>query len=93
VPARGRIRWFTEFIGGRGSGLEAALRDESQFTRSAQQPGVERSGSHYLMRLKMPKIGMYIAMIIDPMMDPMTTIMSGSIRLVSWSVVASTSWS
>lgn len=42
---------------------------------------------------KTPKMGMYIAMIMAPMMEPSTAIMSGSMRLVSASVVASTSWS
>jgi hypothetical protein len=32
---QGRIKWCTDFIGGRGSALEAEERDESQFTRSA----------------------------------------------------------
>ena len=45
------------------------------------------------MRSNTPKIGMYRAMIIAPMMEPRTAIISGSIRLVSASVVASTSWS
>ena len=44
-----------------------------------------------LMRSKIPKIGMYSAMTIEPMIAPMTTIMSGSMRLVSCSVVDSTS--
>ena len=41
----------------------------------------------------MLKIGRYIAMIIDPTTPPSIAIMSGSIRLVRASVVASTSWS
>ena len=49
------------------------------------------AGRSHSMRLKTPKIGMYMAMTMAPMMAPMTTIMSGSMRLVSCSVVASTS--
>jgi hypothetical protein len=91
VPARSRIRCCNDFIGDVSPTLEAARREDTEFTRTAQWAGDEQSGARYLMRSKTPKIGMYIAMIIEPMMDPMTTIMIGSMRLVSWSVVASTS--
>ncbi len=50
-------------------------------------------GNDYWMSSKTPKIGMYNATIIEPMMAPSTAIMSGSISEVSASVVASTSWS
>ena len=54
---------------------------------------VHRPVRDYLIRSKILKMGMYRAMIIDPMMPPSTAIISGSIRAVRASVVASTSWS
>jgi hypothetical protein len=59
--------------------------------RAADRPAVP--AADYLMRSKILKIGMYRAMIIDPMMPPSTAIISGSISAVRDSVVASTSWS
>ncbi len=47
----------------------------------------------YLMTFISVKMGMYKATIMAPMMLPTLTIMSGSMRAVSASVVASTSWS
>lgn len=46
-----------------------------------------------LIRLKILKIGMYNATIIEPMMPPNSAIISGSISAVNDSVVDSTSWS
>jgi hypothetical protein len=65
----------------------------------ATGPGFRRGPSRlvwsdgYLIRSKILKMGMYRAMIIDPMMPPSMAIMSGSISAVNDSVVASTSWS
>lgn len=77
--------------------------DISPTTRARRFPGASeprttevvrgRATAGYCTRLKIEKIGMYSAMIMPPMSDPRTTIMSGSIRLVSCSVVDSTSWS
>ena len=76
-----------------------ASTDKTQSRREDRRRCVGRRGgpvprpvpATYSMRLKIPKIGMYIAMTMLPMIAPMTTIMIGSMRLVSWSVVASTS--
>ncbi len=60
---------------------------------SGRPPGVGVETTYSVMRLNTEKIGMYSAMIIDPMMPPSTAIISGSMRDVSASVVDSTSWS
>ena len=52
-----------------------------------------RHAGHFLIRSKILKIGMYIAMIMPPTTPPRTMIMIGSIRAINCSVVASTSWS
>ena len=49
--------------------------------------------SAYLTRSITLKMGMYRAMIMEPTTPPRKAIISGSIRLVSASAVASTSWS
>lgn len=48
-------------------------------------------GAAHSMSANTPKIGMYMAMTMEPTIAPMTTIMRGSMRLVSCSVVDSTS--
>ena len=89
VTSRGRIESCNRFIGAARAGL-SALRDEFfAFTRLPTR----MPGSSYLIRSKTPKMGIYIAMIMEPMIAPMTTIMIGSMSDVSASVVASTSWS
>jgi hypothetical protein len=62
--------------------LESDARVEPQFTRKG-----------YWMSSKIENIGMYSATIMPPTRPPTVTIISGSIRLVSDSVVCSTSWS
>ena len=52
-----------------------------------------RRQPYYLIRSNTLKMGIYRATIIAPMIEPSTAIINGSIRLVSASVVASTSWS
>ena len=67
--------------------LESAGSVSRTFTRTAAR---HRAAAH-LMTLKMLKMGMYRPMTMNPMMPPMMTIMIGSMRLVSCSVVDSTS--
>ena len=68
----------------------AGVRRSRDLARASGGTAVDASYEMTFMRVK---IGMYSAMIIDPMMAPMTTIISGSMRAVRASVVASTSWS
>jgi hypothetical protein len=59
----------------------------------ARSPVSSCGACGYLTSSKILKIGMYIATIIDPTIAPRPAIISGSMRAVSDSVVASTSWS
>ena len=61
--------------------------------RPIVNPGIEGSSPDYWIRSNTLKIGMYRAMIMPPITTPMQAIIRGSIREVSASVVASTSWS
>lgn len=65
--------------------------DARMIADSLARSSAARAG--HSMSAKTPKMGMYMAMTMEPTMAPMTTIMSGSMRLVSCSVVDSTSWS
>jgi hypothetical protein len=98
--ARLAYRWFIDvgmppLRAKRGLFPGVLVRYAERVTAGGRSPFPVRDapGRRYLIRLNTWKIGMYKAMIIDPMMPPRTAIMSGSIRLVRASVVASTSWS
>ena|GEM_PF-3379510 len=67
---------------GRHRGLRAGRRAHG---------GARGSGAGYWTRSMIEKIGMYKATIMPPTTMPRKAIMSGSIKLVSWEVVDSTS--
>ena len=93
----------TYFIGGRRAMVErtceisrpVAAEPYAEQRRPPARPANDaaRDAAAYWMRSKTLKIGIYIAMIIDPTIAPRKAIINGSMSAVSASVVASTSWS
>jgi len=78
-------------VPGRATPERRRARDRD-WSRALAASG-ESAVAYSEMRSNTEKIGMYSAMIIDPMIAPSTAIINGSISEVSASVVASTSWS
>ena len=76
--------------GGRPRGCRSTTQHGLPHPQERTTAGRE---SDYWMSSNTPKMGMYKAMIMPPMMAPRTAIIRGSMSEVSASVVDSTSWS